>query len=190
MLRAIHLVGQQLALLLGAGELGLRAADLGGQFGYLAVDHGYLRVELVLACGHHRDLVCHRLAQRGLCVRALRIDAEVRRIAAVALGDQPGFRSTGRIAIGNQHLEPGARIAVVERDQELSLLDTSPVADQKLADDAAIGMLHALAPTLDLEIAAGNGGPEIGASVPHSSIADANAPATMAPTNAGRPGRA
>ena len=77
-------------------------------------------------------------------------------MGAVALCHQSRLRGARCVAIGNQHLELGAGVAVVEHEQELALLDMHAVADQQLADHAAIRMLHALAPPLDLEIAGGD----------------------------------
>ena len=106
--------------------------------------------------GHHGGLVGHRLAYRGDVAAGTQIVVEVRRIAPVALGSQPCPRSQRGIAIGDENVEFCARIAVIEPDQELALFDPGAVAHGKLAHHAAIGMLHALPPAFDLEIAGGD----------------------------------
>ena len=98
MLRATQLVRQQFALLLGAGKLRLRTHDLRLELPDLAAQHRRLGVELVFSRGHHRGLVGHRLARGGLFAMRPQI-AKIRRVAAVALGDQPRFGGERGIAV-------------------------------------------------------------------------------------------
>ena len=157
MLRATQLVRQQFALLLGAGKLRLRANYLRLELLDLAAQHRRLGRELVFARCHHRRLVGHGLTHGGELAARTETFVEVRRIASVALGRQPCARGQRGVAIGCENVELGARVAVVEPDQELAFFDARAIAHGELAHDAAIRMLHALPPAFDLEVAAGDG---------------------------------